>query len=312
LKLETSKTAKNVTGFSRRLCQDVAKSEVTMKAKDGRWYDAMYNNRELVPEHPAFFARWAAESARARAEGPCELDIAYGSSAGERLDVFPAPNPDAPVLVFVHGGYWRSLDKSDHSFIAPAFTRDGACVVVPNYDLCPAVTIPDITLQVARAVAWTWHHIGRFGGDRRRIVVAGHSAGGHLAAMMLACQWPQLDPALPRATLRGALAISGLHDLDPIMRTPFLQPALRLTPDQVAKASPARLPEPKHGVLYTVAGGAESAEYHRQNRLIQEAWGPRKVPVCELMPGLNHFSVLDALVEPSHRLHQLALDLLQP
>lgn len=282
-----------------------------MKSQDGAWHDRMYNNRELVPDHGAYFARWGADAVKARAEGPCELDIAYGEGAGETLDVFPAPHGDAPVFVFIHGGYWRALDKSDHSFVAPAFTRDGACVVIPNYALCPAVTIPHITLQVARAVAWTWHHIGRFGGDRRRIVVAGHSAGGQLAAMMLACHWPQVDAALPRDAVRSALAISGLHDLQPIMRTPFLQPSLNLTPEQVAQASPARLPAPKHGMLYTVTGGNESEEYLRQNRLIQEAWGARRVPVCEALPGLHHFSVLDALVEPSHRLHQLALDLLR-
>jgi arylformamidase len=282
-----------------------------MTAKDGAWHDAMYNNRELVPEHPAFFARWAGESQKARETLTCELDLRYGDADGETLDVFPAAQADAPVLLFVHGGYWRALDKRDHSFVAPAFTRHGACVVVPNYALCPAVTIPDITLQVARAVAWTWHNAARFGGDRRKIVVAGHSAGGQLAAMMLACLWSQLDAALPRDAVRSALAISGLHDLDPIMRTPFLQPALQLTPQQVAQASPARLPAPRQGTLYTVAGGDESAEYHRQNRLIQEAWGPRRVPVCEILPGLNHFSILDALVEPSHRLHQLALDLLR-
>jgi arylformamidase len=275
------------------------------------WYDAMYNNRELVPDHPAYFARWAADSRQARQSAACELDLRYGREDGETLDVFPSGHGDAPILVFIHGGYWRSLDKSDHSFIAPAFTRHGACVVIPNYALCPAVTIPQITLQIARAVAWTWHNAARFGGDRKRIVVAGHSAGGQLAAMMLACLWQQLDAALPRDAVRSALAISGLHDLDPIMRTPFLQPSLRLTPEQVAQASPARLPAPKQGTLYTVAGGDESAEYHRQNRLIQEAWGPRRVPVCELLPGRNHFSALDALVEPSHRLHQLALDLLR-
>jgi arylformamidase len=278
---------------------------------DGSWYDGMYNNRELVPEHPSFFARWAKDSETARGTEACELDIAYGSEPGERLDVFCAPQPAGPVIVFVHGGYWRALDKKDHSFIAPAFTRHGACVVIPNYDLCPAVTVPHITLQVARSVAWTWHNIERFGGDPRRIVVCGHSAGGQLTAMMLACLWPQLDPKLPRDVVRSALAISGLHDLDPIMRTTFLQPSLKLTPEQVAKASPARLPAPKHGTLYSVIGDDESEEYHRQNRMIQDAWGTRRVPVCEALPGLNHFSVLDALVEPSHRLHQLALDLLR-
>ena len=282
-----------------------------MERNSGEWFDSMYNNRELVPGHPAFFDRWAADSARARADNPCELDLRYGEAAGETLDVFPALQPNAPVLVFIHGGYWRALDKSDHSFIAPSFTRDGACVVVPNYALAPAVTIPQITLQMAHAVTWIFHNIARFGGDPLRIKVAGHSAGGQLAAMMLACLWPQHDSEVPRDLVGHALAISGLHDLEPIRRTPFLQSSLQLTPEQVAQASPARLPPPRHGTLYTVVGGEESAEYLRQNRLIQEAWGGRRVPVCEALPGLHHFSILDALVEPSHRLHQLALDLLR-
>ncbi len=282
-----------------------------MQSRDGQWYDRMYNNRERVPQHPAFLERWTSESAKARGEVPCELDLAYGPQPGETLDVFPAPHGHAPVLVFIHGGYWRALDKRDQSFIAPAFTRHGACVVVPNYTLAPAVTVPQITLQMAHALAWTWHHISRYGGDRRRIVVVGHSAGGQLAAMMLNCLWQQLDPALPRDVVASALAISALHDLDPIMRTPHLQATLQLTPEQVAQASPARLPAPRHGTLYSVAGGEETEEYDRQNRLIQEAWGAGRVPVCEVLPGLNHFSVLDALAEPSHRLHQLALDLLR-
>jgi arylformamidase len=282
-----------------------------MKAGEAAWFDRMYNNRALVPDHAQYLARWAEESQQARAASRCELDVAYGTGAGETLDVFPAEQRGAPVLVFIHGGYWRALDKSDHSFVAPAFTRHNACVVVPNYALCPQVTIPHITLQIARAVAWTWRNAHRFGGDPRRIVVAGHSAGGQLAAMMLACEWPRLDAALPRHVVQSALSISGLHDLDPIMRTPFLQPALQLTPQQVEQASPARLPAPPGGSLYVVAGREESPEYHRQCRLMQEAWGSQRVPVSELLPGLHHFSILDALVEPCHRLQQLALDLLR-
>lgn len=282
-----------------------------MRSHDGAWHDRMYNNRALVPDSADILARWASDSRAAREAVACELDVAYGDLPGESLDVFPAAHAGAPVLVFIHGGYWRALDKSDHSFVAPAFTRDGACVVVPNYALCPAVTIPQIVMQMVRAVAWTWHHIERFGGDPRRITVAGHSAGGQLAAMMMACLWQQHDARLPRDTARNALAISGLHDLDPIMRTPFLQGDLRLTPDQVEQASPARLPAAKHGTLYTVTGGAESPEYLRQNRLIQERWGTRRVPVCEEIAGCNHFSVVDALVDPASRLHQMALDLLR-
>ncbi|WBY02749.1 alpha/beta hydrolase [Ramlibacter tataouinensis] len=280
-----------------------------MQRQDGEWLDRMYNNRALVPQHGAHFARWADASRRAREAFECVPDIPYGDSAGQRLDVFPAPQARGPVMVFLHGGYWRALDKSDHSFVAPMFQDVGACVVVPNYDLCPAVTIPQITLQIVRALAWTWKHAPTYGGDPRQVTVVGHSAGGQLAAMLLACDWRAWDPELPADAVRKALSISGLFDLEPIRRTPFLQD-LRLTPEDARRASPAFLPAPAGAALYAVAGGDESPEFLRQNRLIREAWGEGCVEVCEALPGLNHFSVLEALVEPEHRLHELALDLL--
>lgn len=282
-----------------------------MSKHDGAWLDAMYNNRELVPDFAAYLESWAARSEVARTLAPCELDIAYGDAPAQRLDIFPAAQPGAPVLVFLHGGYWRALDKRDHSFIGPAFTRGGACVVVPNYTLCPAITVPGIVMEMVQALAWTWRNIARWGGDPSRITVAGHSAGGHLAAMMLACQWPRAGAGLPPDLVRSALSISGLHDLEPIMHTPFLQPSLQLTPAQVAQASPARLPAPSHGTLYAVAGGDESTEFGRQAGLMREQWGAARVPVCESLPGLNHFSMLDAFAEPGHRLHGLALQLLR-
>lgn len=278
-----------------------------------QWLDSMYNNRLLVPGYAAHFTRWVADSGHARQQQPCLLDVAYGEQPGETLDIFPAsggsPAQGAPVLVFIHGGYWRALDKADHSFIAPAFTQAGACVVVLNYALCPAVTIPEIVQQMVKALAWTWRHIAAQGGDPARITVAGHSAGGHLAAMLLACDWPAHAPDLPNALVNNALSISGLYDLEPIRQTPFLHD-LQLTPEQVRQASPVLLPPPPQGTLYSVAGGDESEEFLRQNQLIQQAWGAETVPVCESLPGLNHFSVLEALITPDHRLHQLALELL--
>lgn len=286
--------------------------------RDPAWLDREYNNRALVPEHGEILARWAGSSRAAREQGPGLLDLHYGHDASERLDIFPAQNAagggSAPVLFFVHGGYWRSLDKSDHSFLAPVFQRLGVCVVVPNYALCPAVTVPHITLQMVQALAWTHRHIEVHGGDASRITVAGHSAGGHLAAMLLACRWKEVGQDLPDALVRNALSISGVFDLDPLRLAPFVAPSLNLTPAQVQRASPARLPSPAlregRGRLYAVAGGDESSEFRRQNRLIREAWGRETVPVCEDLPGLNHFTVVDALIEPKHRLHALARELL--
>ena len=282
------------------------------------WLERMYNNRALVPEHPQIFARWAADSARARAQGGVTLDIPYGNGLNETLDLFQAqpaagagqgPVAGAPVVVFIHGGYWRSLDKSEHSFIAPTFTAQGACVVVPNYALCPAVTVPDITLQMVQAVAWVHRHIAAYGGDPGRICVIGHSAGGHLAAMLLACQWKKVGRDLPADLVKSALSISGLYELEPMRQTPSLQASLKLTPQQVAKVSPVRLPRPPRGQLATVAGGDESAEFQRQNGLMQQAWGKARVPVADILPARNHFTVVDAMTEPGHRLFQLASQL---
>ncbi len=283
--------------------------------KDAVWHDRMYNNRALVPDFADHFARWRSLSEQARQQHHCLLDVAYGDGPLESLDIFPATRPNAPVVVFIHGGYWRSLDKADHSLVAPPLLAMGACVVVVNYALCPGtdkvpVTIPDIALQCARALAWVWRHIGAHGGDRSNISVIGHSAGGHLAAMMLGCRWKELGADLPADLTRKALSISGLFDLEPVRMTPFVQADLRLTPAQVRLASPALWAAPKGRTLYTVVGGDESPEFLRHNQLIRQAWGARAVPVCEELPALNHFSIVPALTEPGHRLHALAAQLI--
>lgn len=281
-----------------------------MALHDAAWHDQQYNNRARVSDGATvLLQRWTQASVLSRERMTCLLDQPYGDDAGETLDVFPARADGAPVLVFIHGGYWRALDKADHSFIAPAFVQAGATVVVPNYALCPAVTIEQIVLQTTHAMAWVWRNVARFGGNRNRIIVVGHSAGGHLAAMLLACRWRAVADDLPQRLVRGALSISGLFDLEPIRQTPFLADDLQLTAAAVRRLSPAFFPRPR-GPLVALVGGDESDEFIRQNQLIRDQWGPSTVPVCETLQRLNHFTALHDLVDPAGRAHAHALRLL--
>jgi arylformamidase len=287
-----------------------------MASYDPAWLEGMYNNLARVKDHPAYFERWTRESAAVRDALPGRIDLRYGDGPNETLDIFPAPIPDAPVLVFIHGGYWRAMDKSQHSFIAPSFNDRGICVVVPNYALCPGtaeapVTVPGILMQMVRALEWTWRQVAAYGGDPSRITVAGHSAGGHMAAALLSCDWKAVAPDLPAQLVRNALSISGLYDLRPLQRTPFLEHTLRLTDADAHRASPALWPAPPRGQLYAAAGGNESPEFLRHNAMIRDAWGRNAVPVCEVLPGLDHFGVVDAFADPAHALHRHAVQLLE-
>ena len=271
-----------------------------------------YNARARVPDHAQYFARWVADSRMARLAEPCYLDLAYGPEPGQALDMFPARRArhgGAPLLIFIHGGYWRAQDKSDFSYLAPPFTRAGAAVAAINYRLAPAVAMQDIVRDVLAAVTWCYLHAGQYGADPQHIYVAGHSAGGHLTAMMMACEWPRWHGALPVNVVKGGLAISGLFDLEPLMHASFLNVDLKLTPESSALLSPAWMKPATHAPLMTAVGALESDEFHRQNRLLGERWAAvlaRDVP----MPGHHHFSICDALASPASPLHRAALDLL--
>ena len=273
-------------------------------AQDAAWFDVQYDNRRRVPAFAQHIARWRDASAQVRAHRDCHLDIPFTPDGAVSLDVFPAARMGAPVLVFIHGGYWRSLDKADFSFVTPPFVAAGAMVVVPNYSLCPAVTVDTIALQMAHAMAWVHRHAAAHGGDAARCVVAGHSAGGHLAAMLLACDGRLVASDLPARLVRRAVSISGLYDLAPISRAPSLQVDLRLTPTVVARASPARFAAPAAAQLCSVVGALESEEFLRHNRMIRERWGEAVVPVCEELAGRDHFSVLDDLVDTRATLYR--------
>jgi arylformamidase len=260
-----------------------------------------YNNRALVPDHAQYFARWAEQSARARSTMTCYLDREYGPAPGEKLDIFPARKGDGSVLMFIHGGYWRSLDKADFSYLAPTWVDAGVSLVVVNYDLCPKVTIEEIVCQMLRASAWLYRHAEEYGMDEERLFVCGHSAGAHLTAMMMAALWPVFDPGLPRDLFKGGLAISGIYDLRPLVEVDFLSADLRLDESSALKVSPAFLPPATRAPVFTCVGGLESSEFKRQNALLAQRW--RSAVAADVpMPGRHHFSVVDELANPASAL----------
>ncbi len=275
-----------------------------------RQLDAEYNARAAIADHPQIFARWREESGAARARMDIAADCRFGPSPAELLDFYPTAGSNAPLLVFIHGGYWRSLDKQDFSFLAPAFVDAGVAVAMPNYGLAPATPIADMVRQMLGALAWLYGHAAQLGIDARRIVVAGHSAGAHLAAMMLAADWPRWSSDLPANLLRGAVCVSGLYDLRPLVHAAFLQDDLRLDARTAKFVSPVNyrpeLPTP----LITAVGADESAEFRRQNRLIRSAW-PHCFRADVPLPGRHHLASVEALGDSTHPLFEASLRLFQ-
>jgi len=251
-----------------------------------------YNNRAAVPDHARWFERWAAMSATAFASERVVRDLRYGPNPKETLDLFLPRGPARATFLFLHGGYWRSLDKADHAFVAPPLTARGIAVAVANYDLCPNVSIATIVEESARAVAWLAREGRAHGAGADRIVVGGHSAGGHLAAMMLARDW-RAD-GFASCPVAAGLSLSGVHDLRPLVR--FSGNAdFKLDDAEAARLSPVLLPPTTGASLAIAVGGAETGEFLRQSRLMWDAWPanrPKGMAGPLVVPGKHHFDVV--------------------
>jgi len=268
----------------------------------GRDLEREYNPRIQVPEYASYFARWKDSAQEVRRTLDVRLDLRYGLLPAERLDYFPAAGSGNPLLIFVHGGYWRTLDKNDFSWVAPPYVACGISVAVINYGLLPTTPSLMIVEQVRRACAWLHHNHQALEIDPEQIVCSGHSAGGHLTAMMLATDWPGVWPEFPQRLLSGAVAISGLFDLEPLTRAEFVRNDLRLDPVLARALSPAYLPWRNDVSMVRAVGAQESAEFHRQSTLMGAHW-----PLaCERelidVPGCNHLSVCDAFADSKSEL----------
>jgi arylformamidase len=274
--------------------------------EDGAFLDRQYNPRTQVPQFAEFFSRMKRRAREARDSTQVQLDVRYGPAAAETLDFFPAAGAGRPLLVFLHGGYWRALDKEDFSWIVPPYVAEGISVAVVNYGLAPATPMAQIVEQTRRACIWLHQNARALNIEPGRLVCAGHSAGGHLTAMMLATEWPAIAPQLPRRLLSGAVAISGLFDLEPLTRADFLRHDLQLDEASARRLSPAFLPWHNDVSLLRAVGALESSEFHRQSELIAQHW---KL-ACERelidVPECNHFSVCEAFAAPDSVLFQAA------
>ncbi|MEM7405297.1 MAG: alpha/beta hydrolase [Pseudomonadota bacterium] len=258
-------------------------------------------NRQYLPRYTlsnadALLAASERRSARVRRAVDGVLDLAYGDSPRQRLDIFPATHPGAPVLVFIHGGYWRAtnITKSTYSHLAHPFVAAGATVVLPEYDLCPDVRIGDIVDQMRKALVWVHRNIKRYNGDPGAITVSGHSAGGHLTGMMVATDWRSYA-GVTRQLVRASAPLSGLFDIRP-HRLTDLQDDIRLSAASAKALSPMGLPAVSRGDALVAVGGEESDLFHWQS--LQYAANLRAAGIrAEVMstPKDNHFTITDRL-----------------
>lgn len=289
--------------------------DILFRDYDRAGLDAQLNLRARWPQHSEYFARWARDSAAIRAELGGRYDQPYGPGPGETLDLFlpPAGESPAPCLIFIHGGYWQSLDKGDFSYLAPAFLAQGTAFASLNYALAPSARIGDMADQVRRACIWLFREAPALGLDPARLVVAGHSAGGHLAAMVLATDWPAQPggATLPADLIEGACAVSGVYDLLPISLS-YHQDILHIDSETIATMSPMTSPPSKDRRLVLAVGSEETAEFQRQQEAFGAVCRAAGVRVEEVpLPARDHFTAIDALGEPEHALFAATLALLR-
>ncbi len=267
--------------------------------------DLLYATRAGVPEHPQIFARWKEQGARTRDTLPCVLQLAYGPHRLQTIDLFPAGARG--LAIFLHGGYWRSLDKDDFSFVAEPYAAAGISTALINYRLCPEVTVTDIVADCRAAIAWIFAHAGEYGIATDKSVLLGHSAGGHLVAMMYATDWNKVG--VDAGVFRGGMALSGIYDLKPMLRI-SVNDDLRLDAAAAEAMSPVRARPQIAAPLHLAVGGRESSEFVRQSTLLGPAW-PGIASAAEVLPELNHFTILDHFADASSPLFQRTLELFE-
>ena len=267
-----------------------------------------YNNRAAVADHPHWLAQYPELSAVTRARHRHLLDLRYGPGPLQTVDLFLPERMPGGTFVFIHGGYWRALDKADFHFVAGPLLEQGIAVAVANYDLCPAVSIAKIVDQCRQLMVWIARQGPRHGVPADNVVVGGHSAGGHLAAMMLATDWEALG--LTRDPFVGGVTLSGVHDLKPLVLS-SMNSDLRLTNAEAARISPVNHVSLSPAPMLVAVGGAETSEFIRQAQLLWDAWPENAQPAAGplIVAGRHHFNVVVDHADPESELTRATLAL---
>jgi arylformamidase len=281
-------------------------NDLNPAAPEATSIDAEYDPERRVGSRQPFVDWYVRESAVARKQLECRLDVRYGPTPAETLDLFPSSVPGSPVLLYIHGGYWRALSSKEFSFVASGLVPHGITVAVMDYALCPKVTIADITRQSHAAVAWLAENARRFSADPGRLYVAGHSAGGQQVGMLLSG-----DGNGKGGAISGGITISGLFDLRPL-RHSWLQPTLQLSQDACEEQSPLlRIPRQAPPLLVSV-GSEESAAFIGQSQSYHAAWRAAGLAGrYYLQPGANHYTAVYGLADRASPLAQMIAEFLR-
>ena len=281
------------------------------KTYDQASLDSQYNNRLHVPDYAAYLQRWERQSRETETKYPVIKDIPYGHLPRERLDVYPSARPGSKTLVFIHGGYWQMLDKALFHFVANGFHALGITTVLLTYPLAPEASIDQVVLSCRKAIQWLFQNVDTHHGDPHQLYVAGHSAGGHLAAMLLATEWERFTSGVPVNVLKGACLISGLFDLTPIQLS-YLNKVLKMDGETAVQNSPIRFEPPKTCPVIVAVGEAETTAFNEQSKELYTCWKEKGAAVQLLqLPQLNHYSIVDTIADRNAPLHKMICRLME-
>ncbi|NJM33083.1 MAG: alpha/beta hydrolase, partial [Limnobacter sp.] len=246
------------------------KAQTAERQPDPEWLDSQYNVRSYLSDFPKIFADWAEQSRYARFDLDGYWNLFFGESESETVDVIPG-KPGKPLLIFIHGGFWRSLDKYDFTFLAKPYVARGYSVALLNHGLIPRVTIEDSVRQTLRGIEWLYRQADRFGYDKNQLIACGHSSGAHLAVMSALAFWPLWAEDLPQDLIKSVVAVSGVYDLSPLVHTPFIQQDLKLNQKRTRMVSPALMPKPTIPV-HLAFGSQEKVAFQEQSAYLASHW----------------------------------------